>query len=249
MVLEGHNLAIAYRGAAGKPEDLPGLAADLNAGATVPIVAIDLESDPVASGFVASLAHPGGNLTGVFLDHADLSGKWLQLLKEVLPKLSRAAVLWDPVNPSPQLEAIRTAARAMSIQLQPIAVRSAEGLEEAFAAATRARAQAVVVLSTPAFSNDSPRLAHAAVTSRLPTITPFKEFAIAGGMLAYGPDEDANYRRLASLVEKILRGGRPSDIPVERPTRFNLVVNLKTAKALGLIIPQSLLVRADEIIQ
>jgi ABC-type uncharacterized transport system substrate-binding protein len=267
--VEGQNLAIAYRGAAGRPEDLPRLAAELiglkpdvmvvtgpasiravrGSLTSVPVVAIDLESDPVASGFVASLAHPGGNLTGVFLDHAALSGKWLQLLKEMVPKLGRAAVLWDPANASPQLEAINIAARALSIQLQPIEVRSADSLEEAFEAATKGRAQAVVVLSAPAFSNDSPRLAHVALTSRLPTITPFKEFAVAGGILAYGPDEDSNYRRLASLVDKILRGGRPSDIPVERPTRFNLVVNLKTARALGLTIPQSVLFRADEIVQ
>jgi len=262
-------LPSAYRGAAGRPEDLPRLAAELislkpdvmvvtgpasiravrGSLTSVPVVAIDLESNPVASGFVASLAHPGGNLTGVFLDHAALSGKWLQLLKEIVAKLGRAAVLWDPANASPQLDAINIGARALSIQLQPIEVRSAHSLEAAFEAATKGRAQAVVVLSAPAFSNDSPRLAHVALTSRLPTITPFKEFAVAGGILAYGPDEDSNYQRLASLVDKILRGGRPSDIPVERPTRFNLVVNLKTARALGLTIPQSVLFRADEIVQ
>jgi ABC-type uncharacterized transport system substrate-binding protein len=205
--VEGQNLAIAYRGAAGRPEDLPRLAAELislkpdvmvvtgpasiravrGSLTSVPVVAIDLESNPVASGFVASLAHPGGNLTGVFLDHAALSGKWLQLLKEIVAKLGRAAVLWDPANASPQLDAINIGARALSIQLQPIEVRSAHSLEAAFEAATKGRAQAVVVLSAPAFSNDSPRLAHVALTSRLPTITPFKEFAVAGGILAYGP--------------------------------------------------------------
>lgn len=266
--VEGQNLVIEYRGAAGRPDDLPRLAAELislktdvivvtgpasiravtRAMPSVPVVAMDLESDPVASGFVASLAHPGGNLTGVFLDHAALSGKWLQLLKEVFPKLDRAAVLWDPASPSPQLDAIKTAARTMAVQLQPIEVRSAEGLEGAFETATRSRAQAVVVLSAPRFSNDSPRLAHVAFASRLPTITPFKEFAVAGGLMAYGPDEDINYRRLASLVDKILKGVRSSDIPVERKTRFNLVINLKTAKALGLTIPQTLLLRADQII-
>jgi putative tryptophan/tyrosine transport system substrate-binding protein len=266
--VEGQNLVIEYRGAAGRFADLPRLATELirlktdvivatgsasiravkAAMTAAPIVAIDLESDPVASGFVASLAHPGGN-TGIFLDHSALSGKWLQLLKDVFPKLDRAAVLWDPAHLSPQLEAIKTAAGAMAIELQPIAVQDAADLEKAFETARRSRAQAVVVLSAPPFSNESPRLARVAFTSRLPTIAPFREFVVAGGMMAYGPDEDANYRRLASMVDKILRGGRPSDIPVERPTRFNLLVNVKTAKALGLTIPQSILVRADEIIQ
>src|SRR5262245_11151073 len=235
--VEGQNLVIEYRGAAGRPGDLPRLASELisvktdvivatgpasiraiqGAAASISVVAIDLESDPVASGFVASLAHPGGNLTGVFLDHAALSGKWLQLLKEVFPKLVRAAVLWDPENPSPQLEAIKAAARAMAVQLQLLEVRSAEGLDAAFEAAKQGRAQAVVVLSAPIFSNEGPRLGQVARRSRLATITPFREFVVAGGLMAYGPDEDTNYRRLASLVDKVLKGVRPSEIPVERP--------------------------------
>ena len=216
--------------------------------ATVPIVASDLESDPVAAGFVASLARPGGNITGTFLDQAEISGKWLELLKTAIPKLSRVAVLWDSTTPSHQLRALEMGTPALAVTLQTLAVRGPEDFQGAFTAAARQHAQGVVMLSSPSVLRSGARLADLAATRRLPTISMFRQNAVAGCLMSYGPSLTDRYRRIGSFAARILKGARPADLPIERPTTFELVINLKTAKALGLTIPPSLLARADQII-
>ncbi len=267
--VEGTNLALEYRVRPGSPDDLLALAeelvrmkvdlivavapAGLNAAAkattSVPIVAVDLETDPMAAGFVVTLARPGGNITGLFLDFPELSGKWLQLLKEAAPKVSRVAVLWDPATGPMQLKAAEAAARSLRLKLQPLEARSPNAYEAAFRSATRDRAGAMVVLSSPVFSSSRKQIADLAARNRLPAIMPFPGFAEDGGLLAYGPDLLSMYRQAGAIVVKVLKGTPPGDIPLERPTRFQLSVNLRTAKALGLTIPQSILVRADQVIQ
>jgi putative ABC transport system substrate-binding protein len=267
--IEGQNIIVEYRFAEGEVGRLPSLAVELigvrvavilaigpaalkaakGATATVPIVAIDFESDPVAAGYITSLARPGGNITGTFLDQAELSGKWLQLLKEVIPALSRAAVLWDSAAPAYQLSAIQVAGRALRVTLQTIKVSGLEDFEGAFAAAAKNRAQAVVILSSPLVSRSGAELSALATKRRLPTISLFRENANAGCLIAYGPSLAHGWRRLGSLAGRVLQGTRVGDIPVERPTRFELIINLRTAKALGLTIPQSLLLRVDEVVE
>jgi putative ABC transport system substrate-binding protein len=267
--VENQNLVVEYRWAEGKPERLARLAADLiglkidaivcvgpagvkavrGATASVPIVTIDLETDPVASGAVASLARPGGNLTGIFLDQAELSGKWLQLLRDAIPTFSRAAVLWDSANPSPQLKAIEVAARTMGIYLQALKLQNLEQLEAAFATAKKGRTQGLVVLSSPLFGSSGPRLGDLALEARLPAISPFRELTAAGLLMAYGPNVEEGFRRLAAFIAKILTGEKPRDIAIERPSRFDLVINARTAKAIGLTLPQALLLRADQVIE
>jgi putative ABC transport system substrate-binding protein len=267
--VEGQNLTVERRFAGGKIERLSDLAADLvrlpvdaivvlgpaalaatkRATPIIPIVAIDFESDPVEDGFVASFARPGRNITGLFLDQADLSGKWLELLKEVLPGLAQVAALWDSATPPHQLKATEMGARALAMKLQRLEIRGVSDFESAFAAAANKGAQAVVILSSPVMSRHGARLADLATARRLPTISLFRENATAGCLMAYGPNQADLFHRLGALAGKILKGARPGDIPVERPTRFDLVINIRTAKLLGLTIPQSLLLRADEIIQ
>jgi len=215
----------------------------------VPVVGLDLESDPVASGFAASLARPGGNVTGIFLDLPELSGKQLQFLKETLPRLTRVAVLWEPENAEAQLRATEEAARAAGLTLSAFGVRHGEEVRPAVERLVRERAQALVVLTSPLLFNNREQIVELARKYRLPNISPFIRFPNAGGLMAYGPDMIEMYRRAATYVDKILRGATVGDLPVERPTKFELVINLKTAKALGLTIPPSLLGRADEVIQ
>jgi len=267
--VDGRNVIIEYRDAAGAPERLPQLAVDLvqlnveilfarGAGALsaakqatsrIPIVAVDLESDPVAMGFVRSLARPGGNITGVFLDLPELSGKQLQLLKEINGSISRVAILGDQLLNAPQFQATEIAARTLAMQPQLLDVRGSKDIDTALEAASRGRAGAVLLLSSPLVFNRRVEIGSLAMKKRLPAVSMFVEFAEAGGLMAYGPSIREAFRRGGGYAGRILQGAKPADMPVERPTKFELVINMKTAKALGLAIPQSLLARADQVIQ
>jgi putative ABC transport system substrate-binding protein len=263
---EGQNVAIEYRDADGRPERFPHLATRFNvdvifargAGALsaakqatsrIPIVAVDLETDPVAMGFVRNLARPGGYVTGVFLDLPGLSGKQLQLLKEIIPSISRVAILGDPALNAPQFQASEIAARALAIQPQILEVRASKDLDTALDAASRARANAVLLLSSPLVFYHRAELGALAARKRLPAVSMFVEFAEAGGLMAYGPSIREAFRRGGTFVSRILQGAKPGELPVERPETFELVINLKTAKALGLTVPPSLLQRADQVIE
>jgi putative tryptophan/tyrosine transport system substrate-binding protein len=266
---EGRNLAIESRFAEGDVERLPALAGELirkgidvivaigpaplkaarAATSSVPIVAIDLETDPVAAGLVSSLARPGGNVTGLFLDQPELAGKWLELLRDAVPNVSRAGAVWDSTTPRDQLQAIEKAARSLGVRLQPLSIRDPADLEPAFAAAARGRAQGVVILSSPMMTRYGRRFAELAIERHLPTISLFRELAVAGCLIAYGPSQVQMFRRLGVVTGRVLKGARPADVPIERPARFDLVLNLGTAKALGLRLPPSLLARADEVIE
>ena len=216
---------------------------------TIPIVALDLETDPVASGVAASLGRPGGNITGVFLDFPDFTAKWIELLVENNPKLSRIAVLWDPVTGPVQMESVEKVAESLKIQLVPLEVRRPSDFDGAFSMATQSGAGAMVMLSSPLISANVRMLAELSVRHRLPAITLFPDFARAGGFMAYGPNLLGLFRRVGVLAGKVLRGANPGELPIERPTKFELVLNLRTADALGLSIPPSLLLRADEVIE
>jgi putative ABC transport system substrate-binding protein len=260
---------IEHRYAEGRPELFPALAADLvrlnvdvifargpgalaatkNATSVIPIVAVDFESDPVAMGFAKSLARPGGNITGVFLDLPELSGKQLELLKEVFPKIARVALLGDPVFNAPQFGATETAARAFAVQPESIEVRVFNDFESALETARTRRAEAGILLSSPLVFNELRQIGELAIAKRLPVISLFPEFPRAGGFMAYGPSLPESFRRCGTSIGKILQGAKPGDLPIERPERFELVINLKTAKALGLTVSPSLLARADEVIE
>ena len=216
---------------------------------SIPTVALDLETDPMAAGFVVTLARPGRNITGVFLDFPELSGKWLQLLKETVPRISRVALLWDQATGQVQVKAAEAAARDLRLQLQSLAVRSPDEYEGAFRSAANGRAEGLLVLSSPVFNSSRRQIADLATHYRLPAIMPFPGFADDGGLLAYGPNLLGLYGQVGAIVVKVLKGTPPADIPVERPTRFELSVNLKTAKAFGITIPPSILVRADRVIE
>jgi putative ABC transport system substrate-binding protein len=207
--------------------------------------------DPVANGLVESLARPGGNVTGLSQMLQELSGKRLELLKEMVPKLSRVAVLWNPNSASATLnwEENQQPARQLGIQLHSLEVRSPNELDKAFEAATRARADALAIFPDPVISTNLERIVDFAAKSRLPSIYQSSEFADAGGLVTYGPDRADLFRRAATYVDKILKGTKPGDLPVDQPTKLELVVNLKTAKALGITIPQSVLSRADRVIE
>jgi putative ABC transport system substrate-binding protein len=268
--VEGQTISIESRWAAGKYERLPGLAAELvrlkmevivtaavpairaakEATSTIPII-MAVVVDPVATGLVASLARPGGNITGLSLMTPELVGKQLEMLKEVVPKASRVAVLWNPANPgnAPQLRAAEVAARTLGVRLQPLEARGPREIDSAFAAMSKEGASAVVVLVDVVFIDQRTRIADLAATRRLPSVYGLPEYVEAGGLMAYGPSYIANYRRAAVYVDKILKGAKPGDLPIEQPTKFEFVINLKAAKALGLTIPPSLLQRADEVIQ
>lgn len=215
----------------------------------VPVVAIDLESDPVASGVAASLAHPGGNVTGVFMDFPDFSTKLLELLLESNVRLSRLAVLWDPVTGQLQLETVKAAAGAKKIGVNTFKVQRAFDFESAFDAANQDHADAVIMLSSPLFASNVQILADLALKHRLPAITLFPDFARAGGLVAYGPNILDLFRVLGNISGKVLHGAKPADLPIERPAKFELVLNLRTAKALDLSISTGLLLRADEVIE
>ncbi len=228
----------------------PSAMAAKNATRTIPVVFTGV-SDPVAIGLVTSLARPGGNVTGLALTSQDLGGKRLELLKEVVRGASRVAVFWNPADPAhgPALNAMKAAAPALGMELQALEVRGPDDVEGAFRTATQGRARALMVLDGPITLSDRWRIARLAARSRLPAMYGLREFVEAGGLMAYGASLPGAYRRAATFVDKILKGAKPADLPVEQPTRFEMVVNLKTAKALGLTIPQSVLLRADQVIQ
>jgi len=268
--VEGQNIAIEYRWGEGKEDRLRAFAADLvrrrvdvifavssialraarNETQTIPIVAVDLETDPVASGIAASLARPGGNVTGVFLDQPELSAKCLQLVREMAPRVTRVAVLRDPAMAAGGLRAMEAAARALGIQLQVLEVRVADDLDSAFLAARKGRAEALIVVQSPSLSvaHAERKIADLAVANQLPTMAVFSGFVEAGGLMSYGVNLSDVMGRATLLLDRVLKGAKPSAMPIERPVRFDLAVNLKTAKALGLTIPPSLLLRAVKVI-
>ena len=223
--------------------------AAMKATTTIPIVGIDLESDPVASGFVTSLGRPGKNVSGIWLDQPELAGKQLQFLQEVAPGLKRVGVVWDDRIGGPQLEAAQAAARAVSISLHLVSLHTVGETEDAVKRLLVGRAQAILPLTAPVVFNALPRIAELARRNRLPSISPFSTYPASGGLMAYGPSFPAIWRQAASYVDRILKGARVADLPVERPSRFELIINLKTAKTLELTIPHSLLLRADQVIQ
>ena len=268
--VEGQNLVLEVRLAAGRHDQLPALAADLvrarvdviaavspaaiqaakEATTTIPIVMAFTGIDPVQSKFVSSLARPGGNITGVMMIADEISGKRLALLKEMLGRVTRIAVLAQVNHPGSisQVKAAREAARNLGIELDVLEVRDSRDYDTALAAVTK-RAPGLFVVSNPIFFNDRQRLAALAAKHRLPTLCEWREMAEAGCLMAYGPNISDLYRRAAMYVDRIVRGATPADLPVERPTKFELTINLKTAKALGLSVPRSLLLQTDQIIQ
>jgi putative ABC transport system substrate-binding protein len=223
--------------------------AAMRATSTTPIVGIDLESDPVATGWVSSLSRPGGNFTGFFLDLPELGGKMIELLKEAVPTLASLAVLWDFNVGEVQFRATEAAARMAGATLLSLPVRRLEDFKEAFDTAVRERVHAVVVLSSPLIFGQRSEIADLALKASLPTISLFTVFPRSGGLMAYGPNFPVIFKRAATYIDRILKGAKAGDMPVERPSRFELVVNLKTARALGLDIPWFLQQRADEVIE
>jgi len=268
--VEGKNIHIEYRWAEGKFDRLPNLASELvrlkvdvivtggptaippakEATATIPIV-MAFDSDPVGSGFVASLARPGGNITGLSSLSPEISGKQLELLKEIVPKLSRVAVLGTSTRPghAQALREMEFAAGAFRVQLQFLDVQTPNDIEIAFRAASKGRAEAVLALGSPVFVLQRTQLADLAVKHRLPAIYDRREFVEDGGLLSYGVSLNDLHRRSATYVDKILKGAKPADLPVEQPTKFEFIINLKAAKQIGLTIPPNVLVRADRVIR
>jgi len=268
--VEGQNFVLEYRGAAGQYERFPDFAAELvrlqvdvnvtgvtpaalaakQATTTIPIVMAGI-GDPVGSGLVASLARPGGNVTGLAVLQPEVPRKQLEILKEALPTVSHVAVLWNPANPSAALMMRETdvAAQALGVQVHRVEARGPDAFDSAFAAMTSAHAGALLVVPDPMFRLHGSRLAELAATSRLPTMHNAREYVEAGGLLSYGASRPDVSRRAATYVDKILQGAKPADLPVEPPTKFELVINLKTAQALGLTIPPTLLFQADEILR
>jgi len=266
----GQNITIEYRWTDGKNERLPGFAADLvnlkldvivthgvvatravkQATTTIPIV-IAAADDPLATGLVASLARPGANITGLSVITPDLTGKRLQLLKEILPGRTRVAVLWNSGNPisEPELRKTEVAARSLGLQLQSLNVRDAREFASAFSSMKTERAGALFLLSDAMFFGQRKEIVDLAASNRLPLVAHLREFVDAGGFMTYGPNVVDLHRRAAYFVDKILKGAKPADLPVEQPTKFELVINMRTAKALGLTIPPSILIRADEVIE
>ena len=216
---------------------------------TIPIIALDLETDPVAGGVAASLARPGGNITGVFLDFADFTAKLMEMLVESNPKLSRAAVLWDPSTGTVQIESVKKAAEKLNVELDVLEVQRPSDFGTAFLMANQRGASAMVMLSSPLIAPNVQVLAELALRHRFPAITLFPDFARAGGLLAYGPNLLSLHQLTGVLAGKVLRGANPGELPIERPTKFETVLNMRTARALGITIPTSLLLRADEVIE
>jgi putative ABC transport system substrate-binding protein len=217
---------------------------------TIPIV-IAASADPVASGFVASLAHPGGNITGLTLMNDELAIKRLEILKDTVPRISRVAVLWSTSNPTyaRMIEKIKAAAPLIKLQVEVVKVASPEGLEQALSEVKKSHADAMFVFEDPVFRASSAQIVEFAAKNRLPAVYGGSEFVHAGGLMSYGPSHAEMFRRAAGYVDRILKGAKPADLPIEQPTKFELVVNLKTAKGLGITIPQSILLRADEVIR
>jgi putative ABC transport system substrate-binding protein len=268
--VEGKNLTIEYRYSEGRPDRLPTLADELiqlkvdvlvtasgsvarvlkNATRTIPIVFLSV-SDPVAVGLVDSLPRPGGNMTGFSIISSVLAGKRLELLQEIIPKLSRVAVLWNPYDSgsTQTWKESQLPARELGLQLHSMEIRSPDQFESGFKEAVRARSTALAVAQYPLAASNQKYIADLAVKSRLPAIYPRGDYAASGGMMSYGHDRVEPYRRGASMVDKILKGAKPADLPVEQPTKFELVINLKTAKQIGLMIPPHVLARADKVIR
>jgi putative tryptophan/tyrosine transport system substrate-binding protein len=266
---DGHEVLVVQKDAGDVPARLPALAAELvragvavilargpvavaasaKATKTIPIVAIDLESDPIELGYARTLARPGGNITGVFLDLPELSAKQLQLALDIIPRLSRVALIGDSAGNAAQLQATKRAAQTLGISVEMLEGRTSGELAVAMESARRMGAGAVLIFSSPTVFTHRTRLAALGQEKRLPTVSLFTEFAEAGGLLTYGPSLRESFRRSGVFVGKVLNGTKPSNLPIERPEKFDLVINLKTAKALGLTIPQSVLLRADEVIQ
>jgi len=268
--VEGKNLLIEWRSAEGKSERLPGLATELvnlkvdvivtaatpatsaaqKATTMIPIVMANT-ADPVGSGFVKSLAHPGGNITGLSNLVGDVIPKHLEMLLSMVPKLSRVVVLVSPDNSAhaTMLKNVQSAAQRTSVKILPMEARTAPEIEKAFSAMAREKAGAVILARDPFFNQQVRQLAELAAKGRLPTISGIREYVEAGGLMSYGPSLADPYRRAATYVDKILKGAKPADIPVEQPTKFEMFINGKTAKALGLKIPQSLLIMADKVIE
>jgi ABC-type uncharacterized transport system substrate-binding protein len=219
-----------------------------NATTTIPIVAHDYESDPVAAGFVVTIARPGRNITGMFLDHPEIAGKLLDLLKTGLPGLRRIGVVWDPLTGKAQLGAVEQAARALEIEINVVEARAGR-LPQTVRSAAERKGSALLLLGSPMLAAGFATIAEAAAAARVPTIAPFPSFARLGGLMAYGPDAPDQHRQEGRMIAKILRGTKPADLPVERPTKFYFVINLKTARALGLALPPALLQRADYVIE
>jgi putative tryptophan/tyrosine transport system substrate-binding protein len=266
--VEGHNIAFEHRSAHDQPELFPTLAFELvsikvdaifargtwalaaakNATRTIPIVGIDLEIDPTEAGLVASIARPGGNITGLFLDLSELSGKHLQILKEIVPATARVAVLGDSNINAAQLRELKRVAQSLALQTQAVELNAAN-LDGAFESVKNWGADALIVLSNPLSLAYRTRIGELAARAGLPTIYLYRAHVDAGGLISYGPDLPDMFRRAGGFVARILAGTKPADLPVERPARFDMVVNLRTAKALGITIPETLLVRADEVIE
>jgi putative ABC transport system substrate-binding protein len=268
---EGRNITIEYRWAEGKYERFPALIAELvalnldvmvtagtpatlavkKAAIPVPLV-MAAAGDPVGTGLVPSLAHPAGNITGLSAMAPELEGKRLQLLGEVVPRLSHVAVMWNPLNAVFQEISIRqlnAAGETLQIKVQPVAVRATEDLDAAFAALARDKPKALIILADRIFLHNRARLIDFATRNRLPGVYAYRELVEAGGLMSYGPSYEDMHRRAATYVDKILKGAKPADLPIEQPTRFNLVINRTAAQALGLTIPPLILARADEVIE
>jgi putative tryptophan/tyrosine transport system substrate-binding protein len=267
---EGDDIVIEYRHAEGRPERLPDLAAELvrlkvdvivaettpaslaakKATMTIPIV-MTIVGNPVEAGLIASLGRPGGNITGLSLQLADVTAKRLQVLQEVVPGLSRVAVLWNAASPvtPPQLREVEAAAPVLRIALESLAVRGPDDFERAVQEATRRHTRALLVLDDFLVTRYIRQIGTLTAKNRLPAMAALVEFAEAGGLVSYGPNYFDLSRRAATYVDRILKGAKPAELPVEQPTKFELVINLKTAKALGLTIPQSVLLRADHVIE
>lgn len=228
---------------------LAAIKAALAVAPATPIVAVDLETDPVRAGLVRSWAQPGGNLTGLFLDQASLTGKWLELLREVEPGLKRVALAWDPATRPDQLETAQTAARALGIESFMLRVSRPEEFEAAFAALGNETATGVVLLGSPTLTSNAHLFADAALKFKLPTVSFFKPIAKAGGLMTYGPVFETYFPRAISMAHEILNGAKPGEMPIERPDHYELVINMRTVKALGLAVPPALLVAADEAIE
>jgi putative ABC transport system substrate-binding protein len=268
--VEGQNLVIEFRNAEGQAERLPDLAAELvrlhvdvivvsgpeatlraarHATSTIPIVMVALNYDPVARGYIDGLARPGGNITGVFAMQLELTGKRLELLKEALPQLTRVSALWD-AHTADQLRATEAAAQSLGLELQAVELRQPPyNFADAIGIAVQQRAQALVILSSPLFLPQRTQIAEVARQHRLPTMYQAGLFVEAGGLMAYGVSLPAMWRHATGYVDRILKGAKPADLPVEQPTKFELVINLKTAQALGITIPPTFLALADEVLQ
>ena len=271
--IEGQNIVTEYRYSEGKLDRYPELLAELvrlkvdiivvaggapsiraamNATKTIPIVMMGSGLDPVEAGLVESLARPGGNVTGLTLLARELGGKRLELLKEAVPKLARVAVLYDPANPGSVIEvkeALPVAARALRLTIQPWEVRAADDFEKVFAAMGKQRPDGLYVLAGGLMTANQKRIVGFALKNRLPSVYANREAVDAGGLMYYGADQADSYRRVAYYVDRILKGAKPADLPVEQPTKFELVINLKTAKQIGLTIPPEVLARANRLIK